>query len=164
MHSSAGETIDTGDPGRRRFLVRVITTIHAAIAATLGVILGGAVASPLFEKQDENWLPAGTLTSLPEHDPLPVTLRVAREDGYNEVIARKNIFLVRTGESGVMAIDSTCTHLGCPVHWDADEQLIKCPCHGGIYDREGMVKSGPPPKALARLMTKVEGDQILVQI
>ena len=158
MHSSSG------DPGRRRFLSRIITTIHAAIAASLGVVLGGTVLSPLFGKQEENWLPAGTLTNLPEHDPLPVTLRVAREDGYNQVISRKNIFLVRTGDSGVIAIDSTCTHLGCGVRWDADEQLIKCPCHGGVYDREGTVKSGPPPAPLARLTTKVEGDQILVQV
>ena len=158
MHSSSG------DPGRRRFLARIITTIHAAIATSLGVVLGGTVLSPLFGKQEENWLPAGTLSNLPEHDPLPVTLRVAREDGYNQIIARKNIFLVRTGDSGVMAIDSTCTHLGCGVRWDADEQLIKCPCHGGVYDRMGTVKSGPPPAPLARLATKVEGDQILVQV
>ena len=158
MHSSSG------DPGRRRFLSRIITTIHAAIAASLGVVLGGTVLSPLFGKQEENWLPAGTLTNLPKHDPLPVTLRVAREDGYNQVISRKNIFLVRTGDSGVIAIDSTCTHLGCGVRWDADEQLIKCPCHGGVYDRMGTVKSGPPPAPLARLTTKVEGDQILVQV
>jgi len=158
MHSSSG------DPGRRRFLSRIITTIHAAIAASLGVVLGGTVLSPLFGKQEENWLPAGTLTNLPKHDPLPVTLRVDREDGYNQVISRKNIFLVRTGDSGVIAIDSTCTHLGCGVRWDADEQLIKCPCHGGVYDRMGTVKSGPPPAPLARLTTKVEGDQILVQV
>ena len=154
----------SGDTGRRRFLARVITSIHAAIAATLGVVLGGTVLSPLFGKQEENWLPAGTLTNLPEHDPLPVTLRVAREDGYNQIIERRSIFLVRTGESGVVAIDSTCTHLGCRVSWDVDEQLIKCPCHGGIYDRMGTVKSGPPPAALARLATKVDGDQILVQV
>jgi len=158
MHSSPGDT------GRRRFLARVITSIHAAIAATLGVVLGGTVLSPLFGKQEENWLPAGTLTNLPEHDPLPVTLRVAREDGYNQIIERRSIFLVRTGDTGVVAIDSTCTHLGCRVSWDVDEQLIKCPCHGGIYDRMGTVKSGPPPAPLARLTTKVEGDQILVQV
>jgi len=158
MHSSSG------DAGRRRFLERIITTIHAAIATALGIVLGGTVLSPLFGKQEENWLPAGTLANLPERDPLPVTLRVAREDGYNQVISRKNIFLLRTGESGVMAIDSTCTHLGCGVRWDADEQLIKCPCHGGVYDRDGTVKSGPPPAPLARLATKVEGDRILVQV
>jgi menaquinol-cytochrome c reductase iron-sulfur subunit len=154
----------SGDPERRRFLARIITTIHAAIATSLGVVLGGTVLSPLFGKQEENWLPAGTLTDLPEHDPLPVTLRVAREDGYNQIIERRSIFLVRTGESGVVAIDSTCTHLGCRVSWDVDEQLIKCPCHGGVYDRMGTVKSGPPPAPLARLTTKVEGDQILVQV
>jgi menaquinol-cytochrome c reductase iron-sulfur subunit len=158
MHSAPEDT------GRRRFLARVITSIHAAIAASLGVVLGGTVLSPLFGKQDENWLPAGTLTTLPENDPLPVTLRVAREDGYNQIIERRSIFLVRSGQSGVIAIDSTCTHLGCRVSWDADEQLIKCPCHGGIYDKEGTVKSGPPPAPLARLSTKVEGDQILVQV
>jgi menaquinol-cytochrome c reductase iron-sulfur subunit len=158
MHSAPDHT------GRRRFLARVITTIHTAIAASLGVVLGGTVLSPLFGKQEENWLPAGTLTSLPEHDPLPVTLRVAREDGYNQIIERRSIFLIRNGESGVLAIDSTCTHLGCRVSWDADEQLIRCPCHGGIYDRDGTVKSGPPPAPLARLDTKIEGDQILVQV
>lgn len=158
MHSSPG------DPGRRRFLARVITTIHAGIAATLGVILGGTVLSPLFGKEEENWLPAATLTNLPESDPLPVTLRVAREDGYNQVVERRSIFLVRQGESGVLALDSTCTHLGCRVSWDPDEELIKCPCHGGVYDRYGAVKSGPPPAPLARLTTKIEGDQILVQV
>lgn len=154
----------SGDAGRRRFLARIITSIHAAIAATLGVILGGTVLSPIFGRQEQNWLPAGTLTALPEHDPLPVTLHVAREDGYNQIIERRSIFLVRTGESQVLAIDSTCTHLGCRVSWDSDEQLIKCPCHGGIYDREGTVKSGPPPRPLARLATRVDGDQILVQV
>src|SRR5881392_1704476 len=114
----------SGDPERRRFLARIITTIHAAIATSLGVVLGGAVLSPLFGKQEENWLPAGTLANLPEHDPLPVTLRVAKEDGYNQVIERRSIFLVRSG-NGVLAIDSTCTHLGCRVSWDADEKLIK---------------------------------------
>ena len=143
MHSSPG------DPGRRRFLARVITTIHAAIAATLGVILGGTVMSPLFGKQEENWLPAGTLASLPEHDPLPVTLRVAKEDGYNQVIERRSIFLVRTGESSVLAIDSTCTHLGCRVSWDAAEQLIRCPCHGSAFDAAtGAVVHGPATEPL----------------
>jgi Rieske Fe-S protein len=151
-------------PGRRRFLVRIITTIHATIAASLGVILGGTILSPLFGKQEENWLPAGTLTNLPETDPLPVTLRVAREDGYNQIIERRSIFLVRTGESDVIALDSTCTHLGCRVSWDADEQVIRCPCHGGIYDRKGAVTAGPPPSPLARLTTRIDGDQILVQV
>ena len=157
MHSSAGDT------GRRRFLVRVITSIHAAIAATLGVILGGTVLSPLFGKQEENWLPAGTLANLPERDPLPVTLRVAREDGYNQVIERRSIFLVRSGESGVIAIDSTCTHLGCIVFWAEQKKVIACPCHAAFFTTNGDVISGPAPAPLPVYRVQVEGDQIYVE-
>ena len=158
MHSSPDS------PARRRFLSRVITTIHAAIAGTIGVILGGVVLSPIFGKKEENWLPAASLTDLPDNRPTPVTLRVAREDGYNQVIDRRTVFLVKTGESEVTALDSTCTHLGCRVSWDAETQELKCPCHGGVYDATGAVKAGPPPTPLPRLATRVEGSQVLVQL
>jgi menaquinol-cytochrome c reductase iron-sulfur subunit len=158
MHASAD------DPERRKFLARVINSIHGVIATTVGVILGGAIFSPLFGKRDESWLTAATLSDLPDNRPTAVTIRVAREDGYNQVIDRRTVFLVKTGDSQVTALDSTCTHLGCRVSWDAEAQLLKCPCHGGIYDATGAVKGGPPPAPLATLMTRVEGDQVLVQL
>ena len=151
-------------PERRRFFVRVINSIHAVIGGTVGVILGGAILSPLFRSREENWLTAANLTDLPDDRPTAVTLRVAREDGYNQVIDRRTVFLVKTGETEVTALDSTCTHLGCRVSWDAETQELKCPCHGGVYDSTGAVKSGPPPAPLPRLTTRIEGDRVLVQL
>jgi Rieske Fe-S protein len=151
-------------PERRRFLVRVINSIHAVIGGTVGLVLGGAILSPLFSRREENWLTAANLTDLPDDRPTPVTIRVAREDGYNEVIERRTVFLVKTGETDVTALDSTCTHLGCRVSWDAETQELRCPCHGGVYDSTGAVKAGPPPAPLSRLMTRIEGDQVLVQL
>ena len=158
MHSSSEE------PGRRRFLVGALTAIHAGIAGIIGVILGGAIASPIFGRQQENWVPAGSLDSLSENEPTPVTLRVAREDGYREVIDRRTIFLVKTGESEVTAIDTTCTHLGCRVSWDSQDKVIRCPCHGGVYDKMGTVKSGPPPASLARFTTRIDDGKVLVRV
>jgi len=158
MHSSSER------PERRTFFVRIINSIHTVIGGTVGVILGGAVLSPLFGRREENWLTAANLTDLPDDRPTPVTIRVAREDGYNQVIERRTVFLVKTGESDVTALDSTCTHLGCRVSWDAETQELKCPCHGGVYDPSGAVKSGPPPAPLARLTTRIEGNQVLVQL
>jgi len=151
-------------PDRRSFFARIITTIQAAIGGTLGVVLGGAVLSPMFGRRQEDWLPAANLFDLIEHRPMPVTIRVAREDGYNQVIDRRTVFLVRTGESEVVALDSTCTHLGCRVSWDAEAQVLRCPCHGGVYDTMGQVKAGPPPAPLARLQTRVQGSQVQVQV
>ena len=151
-------------PERRSFLVRVINSIHAVIGGTVGIILGGAILSPLFGSREENWLTAANLSDLPDDRPTPVTLRIAREDGYNQVIDRRTVFLVKNSDTDVMALDSTCTHLGCRVSWDAETQELKCPCHGGVYDSSGAVKAGPPPAPLARLTTRIEGDQVLVQL
>jgi succinate dehydrogenase / fumarate reductase iron-sulfur subunit len=80
------------------------------------------------------------------------------------VVELRSVFLVKGPDSAVTALDSTCTHLGCRVSWDSMAGELRCPCHGGAYDRTGEVKSGPPPRALARLNTKIEGDGILVQV
>ena len=74
------------------------------------------------------------------------------------------VFLVKTGAASVTALSSTCTHLGCRVSWNADEQTLKCPCHGGVFDRTGAVKAGPPPQPLAKLPARVDGEQVLVEL
>jgi Rieske Fe-S protein len=150
--------------GRRRFLSGIITAIQATIGGTLAVILGGSVLAPSFARRREGWLPAGLLSDLPENEPIPVTVRVARDDGYAQIVEREVVFLVRTGDTEVTALSSTCTHLGCRVSWDAEAGSLKCPCHGGVFDRTGKVIGGPPPAPLPRVTTKVDGDQVLVQI
>lgn len=151
------------DLGRRSFFVRVITTIHAAIGATLAVILGGAALAPSFRRREESWLHAASLDAVRENEPLAVTLRVARQDGYSQVVDRKVIYLVRQGGE-VRAMGSTCTHLGCRTSYDRANKRIICPCHGGVYDLQGNVVEGPPPAPLPPVATRIDGDQVLVQV
>ena len=90
-------------------------------------------------------------------------IRVTREDGYRQVVDRQVVFLVKSG-GDITALSSTCTHLGCRVSWNADDGTLRCPCHGGIFDRTGAVKAGPPPAPLEKLPIRREGDQVLVQL
>ena len=154
----------SGDAGRRRFLSGVIATIQGAIGATLAFLLGGAAAAPAFGSRRTNWWPAAPLDDLADNEPLPVTIRVTRDDGYSQIVDRQVVFLVKSGSGQVTALSSTCTHLGCRVSWNASDQVLKCPCHGGVFDRTGAVKAGPPPSPLARIETRIEGDQVLVQL
>ena len=151
-------------PERRKFFARIITAIHAVVAGAVAVVAGGAVISPGLARQEERWLPAGNLADLPQNEPTPVMIRVARQDGYSQVVDRRTVFLVKTSDTEVKALDSTCTHLGCRVSWDAETKELKCPCHGGVYDSTGAVKAGPPPAPLASLTTRLEGDRVLVQL
>jgi Rieske Fe-S protein len=156
--------LDSSDAGRRRFLSGAVLFVQGIIGGTLAVLLGGAAAAPAFRSRRSDWWPAGRVDDLVRDLPTPVTIRVTREDGYTQVAEREVVFLVRTGASEVTALSSTCTHLGCRVSWDATAQVLKCPCHGGVFDRTGRVTAGPPPAPLATIATRVEGERVLVQL
>src|SRR5262249_28803869 len=164
-HASTSTAVsDHADSSRRKFFSRVIQIVQGSIGAVIAVLAGGAIAGPALVRDQENWLAAAALDDLVDGQPTPVVLRVARDDGYAQTVDRQVIFLVRSGESAVHALSSTCTHLGCRVSWVPESQQLKCPCHGGVYDRNGAVLSGPPPAPLASLSTKVEDGQVLVRV
>jgi Rieske Fe-S protein len=64
------------------------------------------------------------------------------------VLPQHQLAVVRAG-GGFLALDLTCTHLGCTVR--ATEQGFSCPCHGSRFGRGGDVLKGPAPRALGRL-------------
>lgn len=150
--------------GRRNFLVRAIAAIHTTIGATVAFIFGSATLAPSFTRKEEAWLNAGAFDRLPENQPVPVTLRITRQDGYTQVVDRTVVYLVRTGDQQVRALQSTCTHLGCRTSYDRQTKRIVCPCHGGEFDVQGNVVAGPPPAPLPTLETRVEQGQVLVQV
>jgi Rieske Fe-S protein len=141
----------------------MFAVIQTAIGATAAFVLGGPIVGPVFGARRSSWWPAATFSDLIEGQPTPVTIRRAHADGYRQTVNREVVFLIRTSDQ-VTALSSTCTHLGCRVAWDADAALLKCPCHGGQFDRTGAVKSGPPPAPLARLATRIESDQVMVEL
>ena len=150
------------DTTRRALLGSITSGLLTAIGGILGILGGGAVLSSTVRRQQE-WLAASALHELPDNQPTPVTLSVMRLDGYREAIERRTIFLVKTGEADVAAFDARCTHLGCLVGWDADAQVFRCPCHGGVFDRTGAVMDGPPLEGLLEIATRVDGDRVMVQ-
>ena len=57
-------------------------------------------------------------------------------------------------------IQPICTHLGCTVDWNQDQDRFICPCHGSQYDAEGRVLQGPAPRALPIITVVVKQNQI----
>lgn len=48
------------------------------------------------------------------------------------------------------AVTPTCTHLGCPLHWNQADTSWDCRCHGSRFDVDGAVLEGPAVEPLAR--------------
>ncbi len=57
-------------------------------------------------------------------------------------------------------INAVCTHLGCVVPWNPNENKFMCPCHGSQYDNTGKVVRGPAPLSLALVHATVADDKV----
>jgi cytochrome b6-f complex iron-sulfur subunit len=80
-------------------------------------------------------------------------------------IGLDKILVIRNpaNKTKLVAVNSTCTHKGCAVKWEAADKTFECPCHDAQYAPDGKVKSGPAPKPLTTYSAKIEGGKVLVK-
>ncbi len=134
---------------RRRFLSLLSLGLGALAALAVAVpsawfLLGG------FRKVPRIWRVVGKV----ENFAIGTTVEVAFLDPsplpWSGVTARTGAWLRREAEQEFLAFSIDCTHLGCPVRWLQEAELFMCPCHGGVFYKDGRVASGPPPRPLVR--------------
>jgi menaquinol-cytochrome c reductase iron-sulfur subunit len=82
---------------------------------------------------------------------------------WSGVTAKTAAWLRRTGEQEFIAFAINCSHLGCPVRWQASSRLFLCPCHGGVYYEDGTVAAGPPPRPLTRYSVRVQDGEVQIE-
>jgi len=151
---------------RRRALTVFVNSAIALIGAGLTSVLGAFALRPAGKADAGRWLRAGPLADLTPNVPVPKVLTISRQDGWYRERARETVFLVWDGHKTVHALSATCTHLGCQVRWDAASTKFRCPCHGGVFDVDGRVVEGPPPRPLGRVDARIDtaGDDVLVRL
>jgi len=71
-------------------------------------------------------------------------------------------YLVRAPEGGFLAIYHRCTHLGCTVDWQPDQNRFFCPCHASSFDITGDVQNPPAPRALDTFPVSFAAGELLV--
>jgi menaquinol-cytochrome c reductase iron-sulfur subunit len=148
---------------RRKFMEVGIFAITGTIAAVSTAALARFAVGPSFEKEQVKWVEVDPEDIQDEADGFArVVLEYETKDGWLTNNTRTLAYVKRIKENEVIAISAGCTHLGCIVTWDEDQQIFKCPCHDGRYDADGIVISGPPPAPLKRHKAKVEDGKILL--
>ncbi|MCB8943659.1 MAG: Rieske (2Fe-2S) protein [Ardenticatenaceae bacterium] len=71
-------------------------------------------------------------------------------------------YLIRDNSGGFLAVYNRCTHLGCTVNWQTDQQHFFCPCHASSFDIHGDVENPPAPRALDTFPVVITDGQIWV--
>lgn len=75
---------------------------------------------------------------------------------------RKAAVLIRKNEQQAIAMSAVCTHLGCIVKFSESDLVLKCPCHGAIFDLNGKVLAGPAPLPLEQYSVVIINNEIVV--
>lgn len=78
------------------------------------------------------------------------------------------VLVVHRPEGGYIAVNRSCTHLGCDVNYDAEADTIECPCHKSIFSAEpaqaGARMKGPAKKPLASYPVERQDDALLITV
>ena len=84
----------------------------------------------------------------------------------NGDVQGKNVAVIRDPKSpgAVVAVSAVCTHAGCTVALDSAQGVFVCPCHGGRFNADGTVNSGPTRQPLGTFEAKIDGDRVLVKV
>lgn len=153
---------------RRALLLVAIGTAVTAGSSIVGAVLAFALG-PLRRRAPGAAVfvdlgPESAFEALRKGNAGPEEVHFERvvEDGHMTRRVKERFAVVRdtSAASGLAALATSCSHLGCGVSWDAGRNAFLCPCHGGVYGPDGSVLAGPPPKPLRRLPLAVEGGRV----
>ncbi len=157
------ENISPEEMSRRQFLGRITIAAGVVGAALIGIPIIGFLFTPLIKKTPVVWRDIGPLDKFKVGDTVVVTYLDPSPLPWAGVSARSAAWVRRVNQDQFIAFSDNCTHLGCPVRWLPDAQLFMCPCHGGVYDQQGIPVAGPPPKPLAHVPIRVNNGQVQIQ-
>lgn len=77
---------------------------------------------------------------------------------------RKPLLVLRLEGEQFRVMSSKCTHLGCTVRWDNEEQTLRCPCHGSRFSDDGKPTRGPAKQPLVQYANQLAGTVLQIAV
>jgi len=148
------------DQGRRRFLSMLGVAAGSLIATMAGLPVLSYILLPVTRKMQRQWVSVGPTDRFAVGDTVLVSFKNPSATPWAGVSGKTGAWVRRVGESDFIAFVLNCSHLGCPVSWEASPKLFICPCHGSVYYEDGTVAAGPAPYSLQRFQVRVRGGQV----
>lgn len=150
---------------RRDFFKKSLAVIIGGLAALVPTLAGLMVLlDPLRRKAVGGAaIKVTTLDALPD-DGVPRKFPVLADkmDAWNKYHNAPigAVYLRRTGDGKVEALNVVCPHAGCFVDFSAQRREFLCPCHNSSFALDGKIADpkSPSPRALDSLAVEVRGN------
>ncbi len=148
---------------RRTFLSTVTVAIGALITAGMGIPAVAYIIGPALKRAEEQeWISIGSTSKVELGTPTLFKAKVERQTGWITDEQELSVYLLTEDGRDYVAMSNICTHLGCRVRWIDEQGQFFCPCHSGVFAKDGTVLAGPPPRPLDRYDVRVEEGTIYI--
>jgi cytochrome b6-f complex iron-sulfur subunit/menaquinol-cytochrome c reductase iron-sulfur subunit len=152
------------DKGSRRGALKVLAlACGGAVAGAIGVPAVRLASSSVSKDASGKWIRTIKLAALTEGVPKKVEIIADRRDGWTveKEAVLGAVWLIRRGET-VECLSVVCPHLGCSIDVEGKGGGFSCPCHDSSFAPDGKKLTGPSPRDLDRLQTRVEDGHVAV--
>jgi arsenite oxidase small subunit len=162
---------------RRRFLTVAGAASTVAVGATVAGTPTGAGAQPVAPPAQAPASESAGSGAAPTAYPRTPVAHVSDMQAGQVVQAsypdaESPILLLKVGsptpdgvgpDGDIVGYSSFCTHMGCPVVWRPDAQILACPCHFSSFDptRGGLQVIGQATTNLPQVVLEVSGDEVV---
>jgi menaquinol-cytochrome c reductase iron-sulfur subunit len=161
-HPNPCRPLTPAEINRRRFFETICVGLGGLCGAILAIPIVGFIVAPLFRRTPGKWISLGKVGDYMAGKTVAVAINDPSSLPWAGISAKTALWLRKESDKEFIAFSVNCTHLGCPVRWLPDAELFMCPCHGGVYYKDGTVAAGPPPKPLVRYDVRVENGDVQV--
>ncbi|MBS4199498.1 ubiquinol-cytochrome c reductase iron-sulfur subunit [Bacillus sp. FJAT-49732] len=135
---------------RRQFLSYTLTGVGGFMAAGMLMPMLRFAVDPMlkahaagdFKMTDKK---IADITS----DPVRVDFKYEQQDAWYTSEVTQTAWVYKNEGGEIVALSPVCKHLGCTVAWEGSEKhpnMFFCPCHMGLYHKNGENVPGTPPR------------------
>jgi menaquinol-cytochrome c reductase iron-sulfur subunit len=145
---------------RRSFIIKSLSWASGLLGALIAIPVVSSLFEPLISQRGRAWRPVCKVNDIKVGETKLVKFTNARPLPWSGITSQTASWLRRETDNKFAAFAINCTHLGCPVRWLPDAGLFLCPCHGGVYNKDGSYAAGPPPRGLYQYDVRINGDTV----
>jgi menaquinol-cytochrome c reductase iron-sulfur subunit len=148
---------------RRDFMKVTIAGVGGIIGAAVGLPAIAYIIGPALKQNTDTWIRLGSVSKVELNNPTLFKTTVDTQTGWISSQEELSAYVLTENGQDFVVMSNVCTHLGCRIRWIPDKEGFYCPCHNGVFAKDGTVVSGPPPRPLDHYESKVENGILYIK-
>lgn len=135
---------------RRQFLNYTLTGVGGFMAAGMLMPMVRFAVDPVLKPSAEQDLVQVVSVDEITNEPKRFDFKIDQIDAWYESVEPRSAWVYKDESGNIVALSPVCKHLGCVVDWNTDAanpNMFFCPCHYGLYEKDGTNVPGTPPIA-----------------